>query len=132
MIATWDNRLAIGDTAIDAEHRMVLNLLNELHVAFTVRAPRVVVQRALETLSRTVDRHFARDGLTESRYGEHEAFAAMIHRLLADWRDGEIQEIDRRTLMNLAHRWIDHMGRRETPARRPSPIFAPMQECMAG
>ena len=132
MIAIWDNRLAIGDTAIDAEHRMVLNLLNELHVAFTVRVPKVVVLRALETLTRTVDRHFARDGFRDTGISEHAAFSAMVHRLLADWRSGEIQEIDRRTLMNLANRWIDHMGRRETRSHRAMPVFAPMQECAAG
>ena len=111
---------------------MVLNLLNELHVAFTVRVPKVVVLRALETLARTVDRHFSRDDLAGARHTDHAAFVAMVHRLLADWRDGSIQQIDRRTLMALARRWIDHMGRHERPTGKAPPVFAPMRECRAG
>ncbi|MBV5325996.1 MAG: hypothetical protein J0626_12465 [Rhodospirillaceae bacterium] len=115
MIATWDNRLMTGDRAIDAEHRVVLNLLNELHVASTVRAPMVVVQKALESMTGIVDRHFARCG--PSPGGDHTAFAAAVHRLAADWRSGAIRDLDRRTLMNLARRWIDHIGRHEAPGR---------------
>ncbi len=120
MIAIWDNRLSTGDDAIDAEHRLVLSLLNELHVAFTVKAPRVVVQKALEALVRAVDHHFARTDLasvgSDERHaiGEHAAFAVTVHRLLEDWRSGTLQAIDRRTLMHLGGRWIDHMGRHET------------------
>jgi hemerythrin len=132
MIAIWDNRLAIGDTAIDAEHRLVLDLLNEMHVAFTVRVPKVVVLRALETLARTVDRHFARDSFGTPDIAEHAAFASMVHRLLADWRSGETQEIDRRTLMNLARRWIDHMGRRETRLHGSMSAVIPTQEYRVG
>ena len=119
MIAIWDNRLSTGNTAIDAEHRLVLNLLNELNVAFTVQVPRVVIQKALETLVRAVDRHFARDGLPtvgtgrDSPIRDHAAFSVAVHRLLNDWRDGTLQTIDRRTLVSLGSRWIDHMGRRE-------------------
>ena len=74
-----------------------------------------VVQKALESMTGIVDRHFARCG--PSPGGDHTAFAATVHRLAADWRSGTIQDLDRRTLMNLARRWIDHIGRHEAPGR---------------
>ncbi|MDO8608471.1 MAG: hypothetical protein Q7R40_18220 [Phaeospirillum sp.] len=122
MIVIWDKRLSTGDAAIDAEHRLVFDLLNELDVACAVTAPAVVVQKTLEALARTVDRHFGRNGPSE-HMGGHAALASKVHRLLADWQGGIIQEIDRRTLMNLGRCWIDHMGRRECIA--PAPGYRP-------
>jgi hypothetical protein len=122
MIAIWENRLSTGNSIIDAEHRQVLNLLNELDVAFAVGAPGVVVERALDTLVRAIERHFARDGLPASRRGgDHAAIASTARKLLQDWRDGAIHSIDRRTLLNLGRRWICHIGRRETSAALPFP-----------
>ena len=39
MIAHWDDGYGIGRAVSDAEHRMVIDLLNELEVAITVGAP---------------------------------------------------------------------------------------------
>jgi hemerythrin len=113
MIAIWDNRLSVGEAAIDAEHRLVLNLLNELDVAFSVKAPAKVVEKAMESLVRAVERHFARDAATYGPVGRHEAYLAKVRRLLDAWRSGDHRAVDRRTLMDLARRWIDHIGRRE-------------------
>jgi hypothetical protein len=117
MIAIWDHRLAMGNSAIDAEHRLVLNLLNELAVAASVDAPRLVVEKALETLVRITDRHFARDG--QVRVPNHVAFAQAVHRLLDDWRNRRLARLDRRALLRLGQRWLGHMGRHETPDQAP-------------
>ena len=117
MIAIWDERLSTGDAAIDAEHRQVLALLNELDVAFTVTAPSEVVQKALEALVRAIDHHFDRNRSSGGcRIGEHAALASKARRLLADWRNGSLQAINRRALMNLGRCWLDHMGRHESPS----------------
>ncbi|CAA7624526.1 conserved hypothetical protein [Candidatus Terasakiella magnetica] len=111
MIVIWDNRLSVGDVVLDAEHRRVVSLLNELDVALTVNAPAVVVEKALEALTRAIDSHFQRDAET-GRVGEHAALAARAHRLLQDWRCGN-HVVDRRSLMTLGQRWVSHIGRRE-------------------
>lgn len=110
MIAIWDAHLSVGDPLLDAEHRRVVALLNELGVALAVGAPALVVEKALETLVRTIDTHFARD---ERMVGEHVALSASAHRLLEEWRHGRREVLDRRALVGLAGRWIAHMGRRE-------------------
>ncbi|MBI3446544.1 MAG: hypothetical protein HY055_14600 [Magnetospirillum sp.] len=106
MIAIWDKRLSVGDSVLDAEHRQVISLLNEIAVASSVGAPAIIIQKALESLSRAIDRHFARD---EYPHGEHAAIAALARRLC----EAGPPTADRRALMNLARRWLDHMGRRE-------------------
>lgn len=138
MIAIWEQRLSTGDKVIDAEHRLVLNLLNELSVALTVNAPAVVVQKALEALVRAIDRHFARDGLTavgsveRAPIGEHAALAAKAHRLLADWQSGTVTKLERRSLLSLGQRWIGHMGRHEAPTLRPGLGLTATPDRLAG
>jgi hypothetical protein len=110
MIAIWDSRFSVGNALADAEHRQVISILNEIHVACSVGAPPEVIGMALESLEWTIDAHFARD-----RYpcGEHSAIAAFTRRIRASWKAGDHDALSRRTLVNLARRWIDHMGRRE-------------------
>ncbi|RAU22877.1 hypothetical protein CU669_05700 [Paramagnetospirillum kuznetsovii] len=133
MIAIWDNRLSVGDAAIDAEHRLVLNLLNELDVAFAVNAPPVVVEKALEALVRAVDRHFARDADEPvGPVGRHLAFATKVARLLDNWRQGDHRAIDRRSLLDLGRRWIDHMGYRESPGVPARSRGMDMEQRLAG
>lgn len=113
MIAMWDVRFSVGNALADAEHRQVISILNEIDVAMKVGAPAVVVEKALETLARTIDAHFAHD---EQPRGDHAAISASAHRLLEAWQAGRHGTLERRVLVNLARRWIDHMGRRESPA----------------
>jgi hypothetical protein len=114
MIAIWDSRFSVGNALADAEHRQVISILNEIHVACSVGAPPEVIEMALESLVRNIDAHFARD---TAPCGEHGAIAASAHRIRASWQAGAHNALGRRTLVNLARRWIDHMGRREnTPS----------------
>jgi hypothetical protein len=110
MIAIWDPRYSVGNALSDAEHRQVISILNEVDVARSVGAPRIVVEKALETLVRTIDGHFARD---EDVRGDHLAIASAARRLLETWRDGSRPALERRVLVNLAKRWIAHIGLRE-------------------
>ncbi len=117
MIAIWDSRFSVGNALADAEHRQVISILNEIDVARSVGAPSEVVGMALESLVRNISAHFVRD---KSPCGEHTAIAVAAHRIRASWQAGAGNALERRTLVNLARRWIDHMGRREnvhTPHR---------------
>lgn len=141
MIAIWDQRLSVGDPVIDSEHRQVIALLNEIDVALSVAAPAQVVDRALDALTRAIDRHFMPENPVEPagpRVGEHAALAAGAHRLLQAWRTGHRDDVDRRALMTLASRWLSHIGRRERQGRRPAaeaPAISPhaaSQQRLAG
>ncbi|WP_096703918.1 hypothetical protein [Magnetospirillum sp. 15-1] len=120
MIAIWDARFSVGNVQADAEHRQVISILNEIDVARSVGAPPEVVEQALETLVRTIVIHFAHD---EAPRSDHMAIIASARRLLDSWRNGTPGALERRVLVNLARRWINHMGRRES---------APPSQRMAG
>lgn len=117
MIAIWDARFSVGNALADAEHRQVISILNEIDVARSVGAPPEVMGKALETLVRAIDAHFAHDPAPR---GDHLAIAASARRLLESWKDGLPNALERRVLVNLARRWINHMGRRESlpPSQR--------------
>jgi len=110
MIAIWDQRLSVGDGSIDAEHRQVINLLNEIDVALTVQAPREVIERAIEALVVAIERHFSVHGTFLT--GEEMTLLTSARRLFAEWREGRRLTLDRRVLTHMAARWVGHMGRR--------------------
>jgi hypothetical protein len=117
MIAIWDPRYSVGNALADAEHRQVISILNEIDVARSVGAPRIVVKMALETLVRTIESHFTRD---REPQGDHLAIASAARRLLDAWHENSHAALERRILVNLAQRWIAHIGRRQgtLPAQR--------------
>jgi len=117
MIAIWDASLSVGDGTIDGEHRLVMNLLNELDVALAVGAPFAVIDKALEALDRGVARHFARSAQPVPA-AEHAYIQTWVRDLRLAWGGGQRERVNRRALMDLGRRWIAHIGRNEPP-RRP-------------
>jgi len=112
MIAVWHERLSVGDRLIDAEHRRVINLLNEIDVAVRVGAPGAVIEQALRRVVRHIDDHFHADG--EHGPPAHSMIRLHARRLLDDWRAGHTGDINRRRLRRLADSWIGHFGRYES------------------
>ncbi|MEO0036005.1 MAG: hypothetical protein RLZZ501_2028 [Pseudomonadota bacterium] len=132
MIAIWDGSLSVGDVTLDAEHRLVVDLLNELDVALAVGAPFAVVEMALDALGRTVAGHFARSAGPHPP-GEHDRILGRVRQVQQAWLLGQRQRVDRRALLDLGRRWIAHIGRHEPPPgsaapfrRPPSAIVAPL------
>ncbi|MFD2232611.1 bacteriohemerythrin [Phaeospirillum tilakii] len=121
MIAIWDSSLSVGDGILDAEHRLVVDLLNELDVALAVGAPFAVVEMALDALGRAVARHFARSAEPHPP-GEHDRILGRVRQLQQAWGLGQRQRLDHRALLELGRRWIAHIGRHEPPPG-PAPLF---------
>lgn len=119
MIAIWEASLSVGDGAVDGEHRLVMNLLNELDVALTVKAPFTVIDKALEALDRGVTRHFARSA-TPTPTREHAYIQSRVRQLRLAWSTGQPGGLDRPALMEVGRRWIAHIGRSEKLDRTAS------------
>jgi len=113
MIAIWEAGLSVGDGAVDDEHRLVVNLLNELDVALTVKAPFTVIDKALEALDRGVTRHFARSAAPIPAR-EHAYIQSRVRQLRIAWSTGQHDGLNRPALMEVGRRWIAHIGRSET------------------
>jgi hemerythrin-like metal-binding protein len=120
MIVQWREQFAHGRAAIDADHRMVVDMINELDVALAVASPPEVVGRALDVLAQRIAEHFRRedaelpagDGAQlPARPNDHQEILARACRLRDDWRQGACTDFDRGQLLALARWWVSHIGR---------------------
>lgn len=97
MLVQWQKDFEIGHPPTDAEHREVVDLLNELDVGLGADSPAEPVDRALEALSHLLSaRHDADEAL------EH------LRDLRRAWDQGA-PELGRNDLRALAHWWLRHL-----------------------
>jgi hemerythrin len=123
MIIEWKSSFSSGHPLIDSDHRMVIDLLNELDVALAVVAPPEVITTALRTLERRIDEHFQREELhfhalpqddAQHHSTEHADLRNRIAVLLDDWQNGSGAQLDRSQLLSLAHWWTAHITGADT------------------
>jgi len=118
----WDKRLSVGTPSIEAQHRLLVEALNELHSAVMRGEPRSVTGLLLRTLiAYTRNHHVAEEGLmARVGYPELRQHRALHHELmesletqlahvdqgkgvvgieflhfLRDWLTNHIQKVDR-------------------------------------
>ncbi|MCR6629008.1 MAG: hypothetical protein NVV74_02550 [Magnetospirillum sp.] len=102
MLVQWQKDFESGHPAADAEHREVVDLLNELDVCLATGAAPAIVDRTLEALIRALARHLAHE------QDDSQPELAHIYRLHQDWLRGTAT-IDRAELRALAHWWLIHL-----------------------
>ena len=119
MIVQWRDQFAHGRPTIDADHRMVVDMLNELDMAIAVASPPEVVGCALDVLAQRIADHFRReeadlpacDGAqVHARVLDHEEILARVRRLRDEWRQGTRTVLDRGQLQALARWWVGHIN----------------------
>ncbi|HLO77870.1 MAG TPA: hypothetical protein VK196_15550 [Magnetospirillum sp.] len=101
MLVQWQKDFEVGHAATDAEHREVVDLLNELYVSLGSDAAHDAVDRALAELAQLLASHMA----------PHQDAAPVIervHRLRRDWRQQSTKP-KHDELRALAHWWLDHL-----------------------
>jgi len=86
----WKDEYELGLPDIDLQHTMIVNMLNELHVAIESGDPEGIVEKILAKMLLYVDEHFATEettmkGLGFSGYNahvvEHEVFRGKVNAL---------------------------------------------------
>ncbi len=115
MIVQWREQFTLGRAAVDADHRLIADTINDLDTAIAVASPPEVVGRALDLLAQRIDDHFRReddevpacDG--HDRPVDHQLVLARVRRLRDEWRQGACTEFDRGQLLALARWWVDHL-----------------------
>lgn len=114
----WNECEVTGIPRIDADHRMVLALVNELTVAIRVNSPAEVMNATFDTLIRRVDEHFREEeaefaALPQARAdghtAEHLAVAALTRDLKAAWQGGGAATLDDLALKRFARAWLRHI-----------------------
>jgi hemerythrin len=112
----WDESLATGNAVIDAEHRELIALIDELELADT-EADETRVPQALEQLADYVAVHFQmeerlmrREGYPaaaiEAHVAEHRELARRTSELEAAYAAGTLDSVD--PIVEFLYEWFQH------------------------
>lgn len=88
-LLTWTEKMSVGVDALDADHRKLMALVNELHAAVRGRAPRETIGRILDELITYTEYHFAVEEQLQklARFPDRDAHAEKHRRLEQQVRD---------------------------------------------
>lgn len=125
MLIAWRDEYDLGHSAIDADHRLVVDIINRLNDS---AGDRGLVGRALDSLDLYVRNHFAREELLMERAGYpdrgnhrmlHRNFTGTIGSLRQEFTKAtDVHYIESETLLTLARWWMTHI-RTEDPKYKP-------------
>ncbi|CAA7612016.1 putative Bacteriohemerythrin [Magnetospirillum sp. LM-5] len=130
MLIVWSQGFDIGHADIDDDHRVVVDIINNLNDSHGDAA---LVSWALSGLDRYVRRHFAREEALmragqypdlEAHIALHGEFRRQIIELRDRWEHKRVPVIEAETLLILAHWWMTHI-RHEDPKYVPW-VIAPV------
>lgn len=113
-LLAWSEAFGVGNAMLDSDHRILINLLNQLHDAAETGQSREVVGTVICVLVEYVEHHFRREeGLMEAAgYPELAAHRA-AHRALEDkaralrdrWKAGDRSVLDQEVL-DVLKKWL--------------------------
>lgn len=99
MLATWKDSYCTGHVLVDAQHREIFDLVNQLSDAIVARRGHELVGDVLGRLERYAEEHFAAEEQLMRRasypdlvrhIGLHEAFRVEVTELASAFRSGEL------------------------------------------
>lgn len=101
MLVQWQKDFELGHPTTDAEHREVVDLLNELYVSLDEDAAPEAIDRALGSLARLLASHL---------HAQQDAAPLISHvrDLHRNWREAAAAP-NRGDLRILAHWWLEHL-----------------------
>lgn len=110
----WRDEYSIHVHSIDAQHRNLFALAQELHDAMSEGRGKIAVAGTLDRLVRYVDTHLAHEerlmeqrqypALAEHRL-EHRQFARQVRKFQQDFESGAAMTVQ---LLNLLRNWLTH------------------------
>lgn len=108
MLLQWQKGFERGQPDADAEHRQIVDLLNELDVCLDSGMPPETIDRALDCLAHVLARHL------EAEHVVTDPQARQARRVYESWRNGDISP-NRQDLRILAHWWLSRLCQHQTP-----------------
>jgi hemerythrin len=120
MLVTWEPRHELGLVEIDAEHRVVVDVINRLNTMSASGVPTSDLSAVAEDLHRYVQTHFDREErlMAAARYAdlaahkaEHEGFARKVAEFRQKLGTGVAAADLSTLLMHLVNWWMSHIGR---------------------
>lgn len=126
VILAWNEAYSVGSAMIDSDHRILINLVNQLHDAMETGQSRDVLGSVLNVLTEYVEHHFHREELLMERIGypdrqthiqNHRELETKVRSIRDCWLAGERQVLDDEVL-GFLKRWLsDHILRADLAYR---------------
>lgn len=117
-LLAWSEAYGVGNATLDSDHRILINLLNQLHDATETGQSREVVGTVINVLAEYTQHHFRREEtmMAASGYPELASHQTLHHNLEARvcdirdrWNAGERSVLDEEVL-TLLKKWLtDHI-----------------------
>ena len=95
----WNSTYSVGINTFDSQHRGLVGLINEFHMAMVSGRSKEIMEYVLERLVKYSQEHFATEehvlaahayyGLEVQRY-QHRKFVEAIERFQRDYREGKV------------------------------------------
>jgi len=117
LLINWADVMSVKDERMDADHKQLVNLINELYEAMWRDQAAPVIQICLDSLKQYVQYHFQAEEelMAEASYpglSSHKAIHGKFIESLADmekrWQDGDPEVVEQ--LMDMLQGWlVDHI-----------------------
>ncbi|MGB0670152.1 MAG: bacteriohemerythrin [Rhodospirillales bacterium] len=111
----WSNEYATGNSLIDFDHKMLINLINDLEARVTNRAKPEEISHVISQLATYVDKHFAREeGIfmptdypdKESHLAKHQDITATVTDIVELYkRDPKQVQLDK--VLDFLMKWLN-------------------------
>lgn len=114
----WKEGYSVGSAMLDSDHRILFNLLNQLHDATDTGQSREVVASVLSVLAEYTEHHFRREELVMAQIGfpgraeherKHRELEATVNGIHQRWQGGERQALGEDTLDFLKNWLTEHI-----------------------
>lgn len=125
-LVSWTEAYSVGVEAIDRDHRLLVELINQLHDAQETAQTRDLIASVLNVLLEYVERHFAAEEALMVRGGypeieqhrhEHRRLAMHLREMQALYDEGEYGVVDAHMLRFFLQRLFNHMVMLDTRLR---------------
>lgn len=113
-LITWKDSYSVGVDLIDNDHKLLVSLINQLGDATEGGQGRDVVGSVLNVLIEYTEGHFGREELLMEKGGypdlaahreHHRALTTTVRKMVAQYRDGTAQALDR-DILDFLQSWL--------------------------
>lgn len=115
MFLVWSDSLSVGVASIDAEHKKLIGLANDLHEAMNNRAGASKIGTVLDEMIAYTKTHFGHEeaemakhnypGLPEQRH-QHAVFLVKVHELQAEYRKRQNPQVLTIPVWTFLSQWL--------------------------
>ena len=115
-IIEWEERFSVGIRDIDDQHRVLVEILDELYNAMLKAKGNEVIETTLEKVIQYTKTHFSTEELLFKKYGypeekahkeEHDAMLKKVAAFQRDFKNGKFICVD---LMHFLKKWfVEHL-----------------------